>query len=167
MVVFLTNIESVQFIYFWTQHFRQSITLPASRLRERHCHRWVHFIDTTKITVLRFVWDCLVFTQYIYYREFFCSWPPLRLHNRHCHMWVRYIDTTIITVWCMSPLLFSIDLWLFCYLIKVYFKLTNGKVRKWWMVKWCIGEIKTRIGRFVSHKYWICSFVLFSDTTFI
>ena len=115
---------------------------PASCLRERHCHGWVRYIDTTKITVLRFVWYRLFFTQYSYYREFFCSGPASSLRNRHRHVWVRYIDTTIITVWCISSLLLSIDLQWFCYAMV-----------KWWMVKCFNGEIKISISRFVSHKY--------------
>ena len=62
------------------------------------------------IFVKRFVWYCLFFTQYSYYCDFFCSGPAPRLHDCHSHRWVRYIDTTKITVWCMSPLLLSIDL---------------------------------------------------------
>ena len=81
-------------------------------------------------------------------------------------MWVRFIDNTKITVACMSLLILSIDLRRYWYFIMLYFKLTNGAMEKWWMVKWCNGEIKIRIGRFVSHKYWIYSFVLFSNTTF-
>ena len=38
---------------------------PASSLCDRHRHGLVHFIDTTKITVLMFVWYCLVFIQLI------------------------------------------------------------------------------------------------------
>ena len=79
---------------------------------------------------------------------------------RHLHMWVRYNDTMKITVWCMSLLLLSIDLWWLYYFIMFYFKLTNGEMVKWWMVKWCNGEIKIRIGPSISHKYWICSFVV-------
>ena len=131
---------------------------PASRLRERHCHGWVRYIDTTKITVLRFVWYHLVFTQYSYYCDFFCLGTALSLYNRHSHMWVRYIDTMKITVVCMSSLLLSIDLWRFYYFIMFYFKLTNGAVDKWRMFRWRNGEIKVRIGRFDSHNYRIYSF---------
>ena len=137
---------------------------PASCLREHHCHGWVHYIDTTKITVLIFVWYRLFFTPYSYYRDFFCLGLASRPHNRHRHVWVRYIDTKKITVACMSLLLLSIDIRRYWYFIIFYFKLTNGAMDKWWMVKWCNGEIKIRIGRFVSQKYWICSFVLFSNT---
>ena len=35
------------------------------------------------------------------------------------------------------------------------------------MVKWCNGEIKISIGCIFSKKYWICSFVLFSNTIFL
>ena len=108
---------------------------PASYLREHHRHRWVHYIDTTKTTVLRFVWDRLVFTQYSYYRDLFCLGPASRLRNSHRHMLVRYIDTKQITVWCISLLLLSIDIWWFYYFIMFYFKLTNGAMVKWWMVK--------------------------------
>ena len=48
-----------------------------------------------------------------------------------------------------------------------YFKLTNGAVVKWCMVKCCNGEIKISIGHFFFHKYQICSFILFSNTTFL
>ena len=94
-------------------------------------------------------------------------WGQHRVFVIHHHVWVRYIDTTIIMVWCMSSLLFSIDLRWFCYFIMLYFKLTNGALVKWWMVKWCNGEIKNSTGYFFSHKYWICSFVLFSNTPFL
>ena len=129
---------------------------PELCLRERHCHGWVWYIDTTKITVLWFVWYCLVFTQYNYYRDLFCSGPALRLLNCHRHVWVRYIDTTKIIVWCMSSLLLYIDLRWFCYFIMFYFKLTDGAMVKWWMVKWYNSEIKIRIGRLVSHNYRMC-----------
>ena len=53
----------------------------------------------------------------------------------------------------MSLLLLSIDLQQYFYFIMFNFKLTNGAMVKWWMVKWYNDEIKIRIGRFVSHKY--------------
>ena len=84
-----------------------------------------------KITVLRFVWDRFVFTQYSYYREFFYLGRSFRLHNRHCHVWVRFIDITKITVWFMSSLLLSIYLRWFCYFIMVYFKLNDSAMVKW------------------------------------
>ena len=77
-----------------------------------------------------------------------------------------YIDITKVTVACMSLLLLSIDLRRLCYYIMFYFKLNNGAMVKWWIVKWCNGEIKIRIVSFVSNKYWICSFVSFSNTSF-
>ena len=49
----------------------------------------------------------------------------------------------------------------------LYFQLTNGEMVKWWMVKCCNGEIKIKIGHLFSHKYQICPFVLFSNTTFL
>ena len=140
---------------------KHSTTLPSSHLREHHCHGWVRFIDTMKIMLLRFVWDSSVCTQYSYYHDFFCLGPALHHCNHHRHVWVRYIVTTKITVWCMSSLLFSIDILWFYYFNMFYFKLTNGIIVKWWMVKLCNSEIKIRIGHFVSHKYWMCSFVLF------
>ena len=109
----------------------------------------------------------LVFTPYIYYHEFFCLGPASRIFNSYCHLWVRYIDYTKITVACMSSLLLSYDLHRYWYFIMFNFKLTNGAMDKWWMNKWYNSEIKIRIGCFVYHKYWICSFVLFSDTTFL
>ena len=117
--------------------------------------------------VKTFVWDRSVFTQYSYYCDFSCSGPASRLSDCHCHRWVRYIDTTKITVWCMSLLLLSIDLQWFYYYIMFYFKLTNGAMVEWWIVKYCNGEIKNRTGRLVSHKYRICSFYLFLNTTFL
>ena len=57
---------------------------------------WLFF--TALHFVKRLVWYIFVFTQYIYYRYFFCSWPLSRHHVRHRHGWVRYIDTTKITV---------------------------------------------------------------------
>ena len=125
---------------------------PASCLRKRNRHGWVSYIDTMKIIVLRFVWHRLVYIQYSYYRKCFCSERASRLHNFHHHVWVRCIDTTNITVWCMSSLLLSIDLQLSCYSIMFHFKLTNVAMVKWWMIKWCIPEIKIRIGNFFSKK---------------
>ena len=113
------------------------------------------------------MWDCSVFTQYSYYRELFCLGPELHLRKCYRHRWERFIDTMKITVWCMSSLILSIDLQWFCYSIMFYFKLTNGTMVKWWMMKWINGEIKIRIGSFVSHKYRICSFILFLNTTFL
>ena len=132
--------------------------LPSSRVGALY---WYH-----ENTVLRLVWYISVFTQYSYYRDFFCLWPASRLHNQHCHVWVRYIHTTNITVACMSWLILSIDLRWICYFIMFCFKLTNGAMDKWGMVKWFNGEIKNGTGNFFPHKYWICSFVLFSNTTF-
>ena len=123
----------------------------------------MRYIYTTETNVLRFVWDHSVFAQYSYYCELFCSGPVLRLHDCHCHRWVRYNDATKITVWCMSLLLLYIDLQRFCF-FSTLFKLTNGAMVKWWMVKWCNGEIKIRIGCWFSHKYRICSLVLFPNT---
>ena len=120
-----------------------------------------------KITVLMLVWYCLVSIQYNYYLDLFCSGPAKRLSNCHCHVWVRYTDTTKITVGCMSSLLLSIDILQYWYFIMFYFKLTNGTIVKWCIVKWCNGEMKIRIGHLVSHKYWIRSFVLFLNTTFL
>ena len=139
---------------------------PASHICDRHCRGWVRYIDTTKITVLRFVWDCSVFTQSIHYCDFFWFGPSLHLRNNHHHGWMHYTDTTNITVWCISLLLLSIHLWWFCYFIMFCFKLTNGAMMKWWMAKWCNDEIRIRIGRFVSHKYRIFSFI-FLNTTFL
>ena len=116
--------------------------------------------------VKRFLWDHSVFTQYSYYSELFCLEPASRLSNRHRHVWVRYINNTKNMVVCMSSMLLYIDLQRFCYFIMLYFKLNNGAMVKWWMVKWCIGEINNGTGRFFSHRYWICSFVLFSNTPF-
>ena len=117
-------------------------------------------------TALRFVWYCLVFIQYSYYSDLFCLWTASRLRNQHFHVWVWYIDTTKITVSCMSSLLLSIDIRLICYFIMFYFKLANREMMKWWMVKWCNWEINNRTGHFFYHKYQICSFVLFLNTTF-
>ena len=66
----------------------------------------------------------------------------------------------------MSSLLLSIDIRLICYLIMFYFRLTNGAMYKWWKVIWCNVEIKNKTRHFLSHKYWICLFVLFSSTIF-
>ena len=119
-----------------------------------------------KNTVLSFVWYSLVFIKYSYYCDLVCSWPSLCLRNRHCHVWVRYIHTTKIMVVCMSLLLLSIDIRRIYYFIMFYFKLTNGEMEKWWIVKWCNGEINNRTGHLFSHKFWIRLFVLFSNTTF-
>ena len=149
-------------LLFWLLLFEASITSswsPSSRVSALY---WYY-----KIVVSMFVWYRSVFTQYSYYHDFFFLGPALRLRNCHRHGWLRYIDTTKITVWCMSLLLLSIDLRWFCYFIMFYFKLTNGAIFKLWMVKWCNGETKIRIGRFFSHKYLICSFILFSNTTFL
>ena len=53
----------------------------------------------------------------------------------------------------MSSLLLSIDIVQYCYFNMFYFKLTNGAMGKWCMVKWCNGKIKNRTGNLVSHKY--------------
>ena len=45
---------------------------PASRFYYCHFHMWVRYIDTTKIMVLKFVWDCSDFTKYSYYCDFLC-----------------------------------------------------------------------------------------------
>ena len=57
---------------------------------------WLFFIVLHLVKM--FVWYLFVFTQYSYYREFFCLGPASRLHERDCHRWVRYTDTTKITV---------------------------------------------------------------------
>ena len=125
---------------------------PELHLCDPPYHWWVLYIDTKTNTVLRFVWNRLVFIQYSYYRDLFCSGPESRLWNSHCHVWVRNIYTTKITVACMSLLILSIDIWRFYYFIMFYFKLTNGAMVKWWMVKWCDVEINNIIGRFLSQK---------------
>ena len=140
-------------------------SVPALRICERHRHGWVRYIDTKQIKVLRFLWDHLFFfTQYSYYRDFFCSGTALSLWIIYRHVWVRYIDTAKIAVLSLSLLLLSIDLLWFCYFIVFYFRLTNGAMVKWWIVKWCNGEIKIRGGSFLSQKYLICSFILFLNT---
>ena len=53
----------------------------------------------------------------------------------------------------MSLLLLSIDLQRIYYFITFYLKLINGAMEKWWMVKWCNGEIKNRTGHLLSQKY--------------
>ena len=111
--------------------------------------------------VKRFLWDIFSFTQYSYYCDLYCSGTALRFRDCHCHGWMRYIGNTESMGWCMSSLLLSIGLQLFCYFIMIYFKLTNGA-----MLKLCNGEIKIRIGHLVYHKYRICSFVLFSNSPF-
>ena len=120
-----------------------SLWSPSSRVSELY---WYY-----KNRVLRFVWYCLVFIQYTYYCDLFCSWPSSRLRNQHCHVWVQFIHTTKITVACMSLLIFSIDLRRICYFIDQCYN----------------GEINNRTGHLFSHKYWICSFVLFLNTTFL
>ena len=127
--------------------------LLASRLCGHHCHGWVRYIDTKKIAVLRFVGYRLVFIQYIYYCDFFCSGTESCLRNRHRHVSVRYIDTTKITVACISSLLLSIDLQRFYYFNMFYFELTNGAMVKWWMIKWCNGETKNRTGNFFLKNF--------------
>ena len=83
---------------------------------------------------------------------------------------IREFDILIlkqITLWYMTSLLIFIDLQWFCYFIKFYIKMTNGEMVKWCMIKWCKGEIKIRKCCFVSHNYWIFSFVLFLNTIFL
>ena len=140
---------------------------PALRLCYYHRYGWLRYIDATKITALMFMWYRLVFIQYSYYCDLFCSGTAWPLSNFHRHVWVRYMDTTKITVGCMSSLILSIDLLQFCYFIMFYFKLTNGTMEIWCIYKWWNCEIMIRIGHLVSHKYWICSFVLFLNTTFL
>ena len=134
---------------------------PASHLCGRHRHRSFCYNDTTQITVLMFVWYCLVLIQYSYYCDFFCLGPASHLRNRHRHVLVRHIATTKIMAASMALLILSIDLQRICYFIMFYFKRTNGTMVKWWMVKWCYGELKNRTGHLFSHKYWICSFFNF------
>ena len=105
--------------------------------------------------------------QYIYYHDFVCSWPALCLWYRRCHVWVRFIHARKIIFACMSSLILSIDIRRIYYFILFYFKLTNGAMEKWWMIIWCNGEINNITGRFLSHKFWIYLFVLFSNTTFL
>ena len=112
------------------------------------------------------MWDSLVFTQYSYYCDFLCSGPASRLCYFHLHVWARYIDTTKITVACMSLLLFYIDLGQLCYFIMFYYKLTNDDTVKWWMVKWCNGEIKIRIGRFSPQILNLFIFLFFEHSIF-
>ena len=121
------------------------------------------------------------FIQYRYYHDFFCLGPSSRLLNSHRYVWFTFIDTTKNTVVCMSSLLSSIDLQIFCYFILLlyiylrhfcyfimfYFILTNGAMVKLWIVKWCNGETKNRNGHLFSHKYWIFSFLLFPKTIFL
>ena len=58
----------------------------------------LHFVKS-------FVWYRSDFTQYNYYRDFFCLGPASRICHHHRHVWVRYFDTTKIMVLCMSSIL--------------------------------------------------------------
>ena len=49
----------------------------------------------------------------------------------------------------------------------VFFLTDQWCNRKLWMVKWCNREINNRSCHLFSIKYWICLFVLFSNTTFL
>ena len=113
------------------------------------------------------MWDYSVFTQCSYYCEWFCLESNLCLCGCRCYEWVRYVDTKQITAWCMSSLILSIYLQLFHYFIMFCFKLTNCEMVKLWVLKWCNGKIKMRIGLSFSQKYHICSFGLFSNTSFL
>ena len=48
--------------------------------------------------VKRFVWYIYAFTQYSYYRDFFCLGTASCLCERPRYGWVHYIDTTKITI---------------------------------------------------------------------
>ena len=122
--------------------FRDSIASSLMPLSRVNAPYWYY-----ENYVLIFVWYSLVFTPYIYYCDFFCLGPALHICDCACHMWVRFIDNTKIMVVCMSSLIF-----LYWYFIMFYFKLDNGAMDKWWMVKWCNDEIKIRIGRFFFKK---------------
>ena len=146
----------------WLLLFGASIAsswFPSSRVIALY---WYYKKYYFKVCVISFSFYSI---QLLSWLLFFGS--RISFSNCHRHKWVRYIANTKIKVWCMSLLLLSIDLQWFCYFIMFYFKMTNGAMVKWWMVKLCNGEIKIRIGRFVSHKYRFCSFVLFSNTTFL
>ena len=112
------------------------------------------------------MWDCLVFTQYSYYHEFFCWGCASRLRNCHRHVWLCYIDTTKIMVGCMSSLIFSIDLKWCCCFIMFYFKLTNGEMVKRWMVKCFNSEIRIRIGHFFLTNIESVHFFYFKHSIF-
>ena len=65
----------------------------------------VTVFNTVLHVVYRFVRDHSFFTQYSYYRDFFCLGSASRLRDWHRHVWVRYTNTTKITVWCISSIL--------------------------------------------------------------
>ena len=103
---------------------------PASRLCDRHRHRWVHYIDTTEITVLRFVCYRLVFIQYSYYFDLFFSGQSLCLCksslSRLSALYLYYETYGCVYViakivyWCTTILLFYY----------VFFKVTNSTMVK-------------------------------------
>ena len=151
-----------KFIYYCDLFFfGTSIAYSWSPLSRVSALYWYYKNCGFKVYVTSFS-----FIQFSYYRELFCSAPASRICNHRRHMWVCYIDTTKITVAYMSSLLLSIDLLQLCYFIMFYFKLTNDAMVKWWMVKCCNDEINNRTGHLFSHKYRICSLVLFSNRTF-
>ena len=132
----------------WLVLFRASITslwTPLSRVSALY---WYYKNYCFNVCVISFSFYSIKLFSWLLFLG-----PSSRLCNSHRHMWVRYIDTTKNRVACMSSLLLCNDIRQYCYFIMFYFKLTNGATEKWWMVKWCNGEIKIRIGRFVSHKY--------------
>ena len=64
---------------------------------------------------------------------------------------------------CYCLLIYDDYVILLCF----YLKPTNSTMLKLFIVKGGNGEIKKRIDRLVSHKYRICSFVLYSNTIFL
>ena len=104
---------------------------PSSRVNALY---WYYKNYSFKVCVISFS-----FSQYSYYCDFLYMGPTLRLRHYHFQRWVRYIDTKKIMGWCMSLLIFSIDIQWFYYFIMFYLKLTNGEMVKWWMGEWCNG----------------------------
>ena len=78
-----------------------------------------------------FLWDIFVFTNYIYYCDFFCLGTALRLCDRHRHGWVRYTDTTknYGLVYVIAAIVYWYTMILFFY----YDLFSNGQ--------WCNGEM--------------------------
>ena len=93
--------------------------------------------------VLRFLWDHLVFTQYSYYRYFFCSGPASRLFDLHPHVWVQYIYAT-------KKLRFDVCNHCYCLLIYDDYVILICFILNWTMLQWWNG------GWWNKEYDWLC-----------
>ena len=113
--------------------------LPYSHLRDCHCHRWVHYIVTTKIWyfgLFCFVWFLIIYVWYcilIYAALFHSEEHQLHFHRGwHHHEWVFYfvLQKYDFKVCVISFDFYSTHYKVFIYFLHQYIATNNSTIRQ-------------------------------------